>query len=192
MIQHMKKLPLWFRTAIVILLLGAIPLWMIFDRMRILSRGTEIVLKTEPYDPRDLFRGHYARMRYEISRLPAEMLQKDEKPEALVGRTVYLLLEKQEDGFWLARNIFPDELPKTPTGTYLRAQVVDAWNGKLHLKFGLERFYAARERAMEIERLGMDGERAPLGVIVRVDGEGRPVLAGLKINGRKVYEEPLW
>ncbi len=192
MIQRLQNLPLWLRTTITVLLLSAVPLWMIFDRMRILTQGTEIVLKTEARDPRDLLKGHYARMRYEISRLPADLLQKDEKPDALIGRTVYLLLDEQEDGFWQVRKIFADNLPENSTGTFLRAHVSDAWDGKLRLKFGLERFYAPKERALEIERLGRWNRDTPMGVIVRVDAKGRPVIAGLKINDQKVYEEPLW
>ena len=36
-----------------------------------LRTGREIVLKTVPVDPRDLFRGDYVTLRYDISRLQA-------------------------------------------------------------------------------------------------------------------------
>lgn len=42
---------------------------LIFSKEYILKTGTDILLKIEPVDPRDLFRGDYVRLRYSISRI---------------------------------------------------------------------------------------------------------------------------
>jgi GDYXXLXY protein len=47
---------------------------MVIDRTRILREGTEVTLQTRPVDPRDLLRGDYVVLGYDISQLPAGSL----------------------------------------------------------------------------------------------------------------------
>ena len=42
--------------------------WMIAGRAAILRDGREVLLKVEPVDPRDLLRGDYVVLTYEITR----------------------------------------------------------------------------------------------------------------------------
>src|SRR2546430_1537864 len=44
---------------------------MIIDRAQILREGTEVTLQTRPVDPRDLLRGDYVVLGYDMSQLPA-------------------------------------------------------------------------------------------------------------------------
>ena len=44
--------------------------WVIAGRAAILRDGQEVVLKVEPIDPRDLLRGDYVRLGYEIGQVP--------------------------------------------------------------------------------------------------------------------------
>ena len=48
--------------------------WIIAGRAAILRDGREIVLKVEPVDPRDLLRGDYVRLCYEISSIPVSKI----------------------------------------------------------------------------------------------------------------------
>ena len=48
--------------------------WMIAGRAAILRDGAEALLKVEPIDPRDLLRGDYVRLGYEISRITARLV----------------------------------------------------------------------------------------------------------------------
>ena len=48
--------------------------WIIAGRAAILRDGQEILLKVEPVDPRDLLRGDYVRLGYEISRIPVKLI----------------------------------------------------------------------------------------------------------------------
>jgi len=73
-----------------------------------------------------------------------------------------------------------------------------AYLEKAYIAYGLERYYAPKKRALELEKMTRRGNRAggrkerPLGVIVRVAGDGKAAIAGLMIDGRKIYEEPLF
>ncbi len=197
MMRRLSDLPLVLRVCVVALTLSGILVWMIADRARLLRTGREIVLKTEPMDPRDLFRGHYARLNYEISRIPRAKVE-DLKPGMTVdsGESIHVILAPGKDGFWhLVRASLAPPQNVAPGRVMLRGRlkwtVVGTGTGSIPVTYGVERYYAARKRALEIERLGRDRE-IPLGVIMRVSPSGKAAIAGLMVEGRKVYEEPLW
>ena len=48
--------------------------WMIAGRAAILRNGQEVLLKVEPIDPRDLLRGDYVRLGYEIRNVPVKLV----------------------------------------------------------------------------------------------------------------------
>ena len=52
----------------------AVLAYMVIDRVRLLSSGREITLPIIPVDPRDLFRGEYVRLGYDIGRVPVSLL----------------------------------------------------------------------------------------------------------------------
>ena len=49
--------------------------YMAGEREYILKTGTMIHLRTAPIDPRDIFRGDYVRLNYEISRIAIDKLK---------------------------------------------------------------------------------------------------------------------
>ena len=49
--------------------------YMAGEREYVLRNGKVIHLRTAPIDPRDLFRGDYVRLNYEISRIPVSRLK---------------------------------------------------------------------------------------------------------------------
>ncbi len=195
--DRLARIPLALRVIAVALVLSGALVWMIVDRARLLRTGREIVLKTEPMDPRDVFRGHYAQLNYEISRIPRSLVE-DLKPGMIAagGSAIHVILSPGEDGFWhpVRASLAPPR-KVGPGRVMLKGRL--KWNlaggdtGGISVTYGIERYYASRKRALEVERLGRDREM-PLGVIVRVSPSGKAAIAGLKIEGRKVYEEPLW
>ena len=69
-----------------------------------LRTGKEILLKTVPVDPRDLFRGDYVILRYEISRLDSNHIAAD-YTDFKIGEKIYVALKK-EDGYGVASKLF--------------------------------------------------------------------------------------
>jgi uncharacterized membrane-anchored protein len=67
------------------------------------ATGERIILVTEPVDPRDLFRGDYVRLNYEISTLDLNMLGAKERFKR--RDRVYVLLEKSEDNIYRASSV---------------------------------------------------------------------------------------
>ncbi len=179
------------RAALVALVLSMVPGWMIYDRMQLLRNGREIVLKTKPVDPRDFFRGHYARLGYEISAIPHSAMKTGEKPKR--GQSIYVAVRKGEDGLWhfagVAFASWPGRVPEDVV--LLKGRVRHAWSKEIRVEYGIERYFAPRQRALQIERKGRDGRR-PMGVVLRVSPRGEAAIAGLRIDGETIYEEPLW
>ena len=71
---------LWVRTPKIVLFVAAALVQvalltvMIVDRVQILRDGKEVILLSRPVDPRDLLRGDYVVLVYDISQLPAGAL----------------------------------------------------------------------------------------------------------------------
>jgi len=65
-----------------------------------LARGERILLRTVPVDPRDIFRGDYVQLRYEITNLDLDKLNANESFNT--GEKIYIILEKDSDGTYKA------------------------------------------------------------------------------------------
>ena len=65
--------------------------------------GEKIMLRVSPVDPRDLFRGDYVRLTYEISSLDLDRLSVKEvfRPK----EKIYVILEQETDGPWKAAGV---------------------------------------------------------------------------------------
>ena len=97
----------------VVLLIGIIAY-----RQYWVATGERILLRTAPVDPRDIFRGDYVNLGYEISTLDLGALGTKEsfKP----NEKVYIILEKNPDGVFSAKSI-SRELPKG--GKFIQGRV---------------------------------------------------------------------
>ena len=76
-----KHTPTWRIVAaalVVVLVQASVVGAMILERAAILSQGREIVIRTVPIDPRDLFRGDYVILRYGVSRVSLAGLEAPE------------------------------------------------------------------------------------------------------------------
>lgn len=122
--------------------LGAVyPLW----------TGQEIRLKVVPVDPRSLFRGNYARLNYDISRIDANDLKGVESPRN--GEIVYVSLKPDEQGLYI---FSAASTVKPVSGIFIRGRVNRSrwWGGsaKLPIKYGIEAWFAPKKKALELER----------------------------------------
>jgi len=91
------------KFVLLILLQVALLTGMIVYRYHWVATGKKVLLRTEPVDPRDVFRGDYVQLRYEISSLNlGEMgIQDQFRPM----ERVYVHLEKNPDGVFRASSI---------------------------------------------------------------------------------------
>lgn len=125
--------------------------------------GQEVVLRTVPVDPRDLFRGQYVRLRYEITRAPMP-----EVGVPRVGRQVFVQLE-EHDGVWQA----VETRYTPPPGLFLRGHITAIRTGSVDVDYGIGAWFTTPEAALALERELRSGALAR--VRVADNGQGAVV-----------------
>ncbi len=179
-----------------------------------LTRGTEIIVETQPVDPRSLFRGNYVRLGYAFTEVPATVADPDcYRP----GESVYVDLENRGEG-WLPVRASKTRLEAANTASRVTlqgrmttsvcydaaaprpttleapgAQTEAPRRAPLRLDYGISAYFAAPETAQALERRmrGREGEEA-LRMILSVPPSGRALIKGTVIDGEKRYDQTLW
>ncbi|WP_299582796.1 GDYXXLXY domain-containing protein [uncultured Microbulbifer sp.] len=118
-----------------------IPLW----------NGEPIRVKTIPVDPRSLFRGNYARLNYDFSRVKASDLTGSKRLRE--GEVVYVSLKKSTTGLY----VYSAASLKKPTeGVFLKGRIASGnrWRNEqaYRIKYGIEAYFAPKEKALQLER----------------------------------------
>lgn len=72
-----------------------------------LETGDKVVLKTTPVDPRDIFRGDYVNLTYEITNM--DIAGDSQKPDFVPGQPIYVNLEAASDGTMGACSVSKEE-----------------------------------------------------------------------------------
>ncbi|HEY4526742.1 MAG TPA: GDYXXLXY domain-containing protein [Candidatus Paceibacterota bacterium] len=144
------------------------------NRLQTLATGREVMLRTVPVDPRDLLRGEYVALRYEISSVSSYSAPsaKTLRP----GDTVYVVLEEGHDGYWQAGDVLTAK--PTDFSVFLRGKVlsanepsrVGATPGNIQIEYGIEKYFVEAGKGRELERSGS------LKVIIAVDRDGKAVI----------------
>jgi uncharacterized membrane-anchored protein len=166
---------------------------MVVDRVRLLSSGREITLPIVPVDPRDLFRGEYVRLGYEVGRVPARLL---DGPRPRHNAPFYVVLEKKPDGAWAPVKISSSRPTETsPDRIVLRGRSLFGWppttspNAMVGVRYGIESYFVPEGDGKRLEALAREKRMAAL---IAVDARGNAAIKGLIIDGVLQYEEPLF
>jgi uncharacterized membrane-anchored protein len=166
---------------------------MIIGRVRLLKTGREIVLPIIPIDPRDLFRGEYVRLGYDIGTAPSRLL---EGPSPARNEPFYVVLEKNAAGAWLPARIVRDMPRETsPDRVVLQARTlhgatIDPVRDKsVQLRYGIEGYFVQEGLGRQLEDLS---RQQRLAALVAVDARGNAAIKGLITDGKLQYEEPLF
>ncbi|WP_104667292.1 GDYXXLXY domain-containing protein [Ensifer adhaerens] len=166
--------------------------YMIEGRASILRSGRDVLLKTVPVDPRDLLRGDYVILNYDISRLQPELFKGD-TPREQEQAQVYVRLEKQLDGFWAATEASFQPLASAGDSVVLRslpfAYYPSSSSSSVDVEYGIERFYVPEGEGRTLEEAR---NAQALSVNIRVDAKGKAQIREIAVNGSPVYEEPLY
>ncbi|MFN4273596.1 MAG: GDYXXLXY domain-containing protein [Aliihoeflea sp.] len=167
---------------------------MITSRAAILRDGHEIVLQTQPIDPRDLLRGDYVILGYSISNLPAELIEPAHEGDDADGtRDVHVRLAPDADGFHqvvAARLDTPPAAPKAAGEVDIRGRI-HYWSpggrGVFFATYGLERYYVPEGEGLEIE-LGMLERQFTIRAAVSSSGAAQ--IKSFHDGDRMLYAEP--
>jgi uncharacterized membrane-anchored protein len=183
-------------AAVVALAQIAFLAWMIAGRAAILRNGHEVVLKIEPVDPRDLFRGDYVRLGYDIASVPmASVVNVPEGEWLSAERPVYVRLARGDDGFWHAKSAsFDAPAPGLAAGEVDMLGTADSGqslgkDSSLRLTYGIERFYVPEGEGRDIEQ---DIRVRSFGMKVAVADDGTAQVKALMDGDAMLYQEPLY
>jgi len=134
--------------------------------------GKEIRLKTIPVDPRSMFRGNYARLNYDITNIPLPAI--NEGKSFRQHTTIYVSLKENDKGLY---ELAGARLEKPKEGIFIRGRLqYRHWffdnDRSGDIKYGIEAFFAPKERALQLERDLRNGGIA----VVMVASNGKATL----------------
>ena len=138
----------WPFFAILFFLVGALAL-LIITQEQVITQGDEIILATRPVDPRDLFRGEYVILRYEIesSEIASKAVEGMGKGEAL-----YVRVESSASG---TAEIVETSVrkPDFSNGIWIKGEVTGS-SFRSSVRFpSIEQFYVPEGAGRPIERM---------------------------------------
>jgi uncharacterized membrane-anchored protein len=130
-----------------------------------------VLLRVVPVDPRDLMRGDYVTLGYDISRVPPGGVRGLAGPtRSSRGETVYVALVPEADG----RHYRGDSVSTTPpaSGRFIRGTLTE-WGGVV---FGIESYYVQEGKGHDYEAAVLQRR---LSAEVALAPDGRASLRGL-------------
>ena len=164
---------------------------MVVDRTLLLKNGREITLPIVPVDPRDIFRGEYVRLGYDISTCRRSCWSARRRRATRPSTST---LEKNPQGGWTPvqadRAPWPNETE--PDRIVLKAPVaLSPASQRQHARD------ATASRATSCPRARAGGSRTwrarrSMAARIAVDARGNAAIKGLIIDGVQQYEEPLF
>jgi uncharacterized membrane-anchored protein len=174
----MRKTFIVIAVLLQILVLG----YMAGEREYILRNGEIIYLRTAPIDPRDLFRGDFVRLNYEISNIPARHLPRGDTSGIAKGKKVYVTLKENSNGLYELGHV---SINQPPTGIYLIGRSPYDYRHRqlghsLRLNYGIEAYFVQQGQGRQIEqRLGRRNQlQVPLEMQIAVGRNGKAVIQG--------------
>lgn len=187
----MKPMPFIVAITVAFLLQAGLVGWLVVDRALLLKNGHEIRLAVVPVDPRDLLRGDYVVLSYDISRLDNGKLDGDD--DFVAGEPIYVALAQSGDS-WKATAITHVQ---PASGTWIKGSVDTILSGEAGcadtcktyvVDYNIEKFFVPEGTGRELEKL-RNGQH--LAVDVALGPTGRAALKRLVVDGAPRYEEPL-
>lgn len=155
--------------------------WMIGGTLLAFRDTRTVLLKVEPVDPRDLFRGEYVILAYDFGRVP---------PEGIEGLPGPYTVENSDD--WLDRPVFVPLIPEAgemgryaagPPSSTPPPDDVPFLQGTLEepsrIVFGIETYYVQEGRGAAYETAARDHK---LWARVALNRSGQGTLQGLEIE----------
>jgi uncharacterized membrane-anchored protein len=168
--------------------------WMVIDRVGILRTGTEVTLRTRPLDPRDFLRGDYVTLGYDMSTLPAGELEGTPFRTAVV----FVKMAPDAEGFYRALSVHAQPVAVGGAEVLIRGRVgSDNYCGSdprafcktLRITYGIEHYFVPEGEGRAIEQARNQDKVA---IVAAVTPAGRAAIKRLVIDGKPVYDEPLF
>lgn len=171
--------------------------WMAGQREWIVATGPTVWLRTAPVDPRDMFRGDYVTLAYDISTIPAakigpalkaelDALNEHDGRRRSLNREIELYVHLETDPESDVARIGLTDLVPPASGLFIkgrvRAYLGQGQGGLTGVKYGIDAFFVEQGKGRELERGAPEGTpeniRVPLEMQIALGQDGTAVLTG--------------
>jgi uncharacterized membrane-anchored protein len=158
--------------------------WMAGEREWIVRTGQRLYLRTAPIDPRDLFRGDFVRLQYEINSVRVEHVD-TRAAERRRHEVMYTRLRPAGEDVYEAAGT---SQTRPADGLFLRGRTEDGWRmgwrgtGHFFVKYGIEQLFVEQGSGLALEkrRGTRDALQVPMEVEVAVAPSGTAVIRGYR------------
>ncbi len=153
--------------------------WMVVSALMPLVNGTPLVMNAIPVDPRDLMRGDYVRLAYDMQTIEIDSsiatdFQKEQRLR--YGEVVYVTYQDNGDTV-IATGVYTS-MPtgkaflraRSQRGVTIRRSSKSEWDRTVRLDYGIEEYYTDSETAKQIEKTIRDGKTIQVHCMVAEDG----------------------
>ncbi|MFC1629938.1 GDYXXLXY domain-containing protein [Patescibacteria group bacterium] len=164
-----------FAIAVIVQLL--IIFTIIIFKMAVLTGGTEVLLKIEPVDPRDPFRGDYVTFRYEISNIDSYYFPYPDKDNLKEGDTVYIPLEPRGKYWNVTYYRASRKKPTDQNQVFIKGKVLSVSNYNVRIKYGIEEYFIEEGKGR-----GFSFWDKEVSATVVLDEDGNSVLKQLYVD----------
>lgn len=194
------RVPPLLRYILAALMLCGLILATVVQRAAILRSGQEARLEVVPVDPRDLFRGDYVVLTYRIGTVD---MPKDVTTAFTQGQQVFVTLRPDGSNKSKAVAISAERpavsgtdivisgvvsLPSTCRLNETGVRDCKLGSNAVGVRYGLESYFVPQGEGKKIEST----PKALLEVVAAVAPSGQAAIKRLLIEGRPVYDEPLY
>jgi uncharacterized membrane-anchored protein len=172
--------------------------WIIAGRAAILRNGKEVLLKVEPVDPRDLLRGDFIYLSYDISRIPVKLIANIPADQnSTQDGPIVVRLKRGADGYWRPVTAWLRKAPAeaAPDEVDIVGHIFSGWNlsadpdATVSPNYGIERFYLPEGEGMAIQN---DMRVRPFGIRAAIAKDGTAQIKALMDGDEMLFREPLY
>lgn len=151
------------------------------------NAGKTIILAVEPIDPRDIFRGDYVILNYEISTIE---LSKEDEAKYEKGDSIYLLLKEDDEGIWRYETDSTEPMQNTDGNIEIKGEVKSVYSRsseekvEVRIDYGIEQFFVPEGKGKIIENIRWEeSERITVETNVH---KGKAYLKNILLDGERI------
>lgn len=156
------------------------------QREYIVHTGKTVYLRTVPFDPRDMFRGDYARLSYEISNIDKKYFKDGivvpsdtrESYRKFKGRKVYTVLQVDDSN--VASVLYVTDKKPAKGTLFISGRQEYSFENSISVLYGIEAFFVQQGKGRELETRMFDSERTSMEMEVAFGDNGIAVLKGYR------------
>lgn len=169
----------------------------VVDRQALLAAGRELVMKVQPVDPRDIFRGDYVVLGFGLSPVDTALLREAPAGDLVHdGSAVYVTIAEDATHTWkpvVVSTTYPAAI--SPAEAVLKGLVRNRWTdpatGKstLDIKYGIESYFVPEGTGAALQA---NVRNQTVEALIAVGGDGTAAMKGLIIGGERHVDPPLY